>query len=157
MLKLLVMAIAAALGGPAGPPAQSERAVVWAVGDGADGTTAARGLARRIAADHPDRFLYLGDVYPSGTASDFARNYGPVYGDLAPITEPTPGNHEWANRGTGYNPYWQRVRGRPIRPWYSFKLAGWEILSLNSEAPHEPGSQQLRWLSRQLAEPGTCR
>jgi hypothetical protein len=157
IFKLIVLAVAAALSGPAPAPAPSHRAVVWAVGDGADGSDVARSMARRIAADDPDRFLYLGDVYPSGSLSDFARNYATVYGPLAPITAPTPGNHEWANRATGYYPYWRRVRGRRLRPWYAFELAGWEILSLNSEAAHGPGSPQLRWLSRQLSEPGTCR
>ena len=144
-----------ALIGPA-PPAEPE--VVWAVGDGANGTPAARRLARSIARDKPDRFLYLGDVYDRGTRAEFARNYETVYGALAPITAPTPGNHEWGNRATGYFPYWQRKLGRPIEPWYETGAGGWQILSLNSEAPHGPGSKQLRWLGRQLgARDGTCR
>jgi hypothetical protein len=69
------------------------------VGDGGDGDRSARSLAASIAEAGADRFLYLGDVYPHGTASDFARNYAPVYGDLDPITEPTPGNHDWARAG----------------------------------------------------------
>ena len=57
---------------PAEPAqAPANRAIVWAVGDGADGSPIARKLARLIAADQPDRFLYLGDVYPSGTATRF--------------------------------------------------------------------------------------
>ena len=35
--------------------------------------------------------------------------------------------------------------------------AGWELLSLNSEAPHGPGSAQLAWLAAATARPGTCR
>jgi hypothetical protein len=141
----------------AGAQSQAEPAVVWAVGDGANGTAAAARLARRIAAARPDRFLYLGDVYDHGTATEFRRNYSPVYGRLAPITEPTPGNHEWANRASGYYPYWRKAKGRRQPPWYSFRVAGWEVLSLNSEASHGPRSAQLRWLRRQLTEPGTCR
>jgi hypothetical protein len=133
-----------------------ERAVVWAAGDGADGSPVARRLARRIERDRPDAFLYLGDVYPSGTAYDFKRNYAPVYGRLADITWPTLGNHEWANRSLGYEPYWRR-HGRG-KPWYRLRLGGWELISLNSEAPHGPRSHQLRWLRRVLAEhDGTCR
>jgi hypothetical protein len=49
------------------------------------------------------------------------------------------------------------VKGRRQAPWYSVRIAGWEVLSLNSEAAHGPGSSQLRWLRRQLTEPGTCR
>jgi Calcineurin-like phosphoesterase len=160
IFKLIALSVVAAMSGapaPAPRVADSPRAVVWAVGDGADGSAVAGRMARRIAADDPDRFLYLGDVYPSGTAGDFARNYESTYGPLAPITEPTPGNHDWGNRSTGYFPYWLRKRGRPLRSWYAFEAGGWEILDLNSEAPHGPGSPQLRWLQRQLTEPGTCR
>jgi acid phosphatase type 7 len=133
-----------------------EPVVVWAVGDGADGSTIARRLARRIERDRPDAFLYLGDVYPGGTAEDFARNYRPVYGRLAGITWPTPGNHEWWSREEGYLRYW-RPHGR-AKPWYRFSLGGWELLSLNSEAPHGAGSPQLRWLGRVVdSAEGTCR
>ena len=151
------LALTLALGaGPAAPAQPESSAVVWAVGDGADGTTPARRLARRIERDDPDAVLYLGDVYPSGSAADYARNYDPVYGDLAEITWPTMGNHDWGNRATGYLPYWRRY-GR-ARPWYRFELGGWELVSLNSQEPHDPGSPQLRWLERVLDEQATtCR
>lgn len=139
----------------AAPPAN--RVVVWATGDGADGSTVARRLATRIAADHPERFLYLGDVYPYGTALDYRRRYVPVYGRLAPITSPTTGNHEWANRDQGYQPYWRGVTGGGQPYWYSRPVAGWEIISLSSEARHDAASPQVRWLRRQLRDPGTCR
>jgi hypothetical protein len=138
-------------------PAPSGHATVWAVGDGANGSTASKAVAAVIAGGHPDRFLYLGDVYPNGSAADFRRAYDPVYGRLAARTAPTPGNHEWGQRAQGYFPYWKRKLGHDLAPWYAFDLAGWQILSLNSEAPHGPGSPQLRWLSRELATPGTCR
>jgi hypothetical protein len=153
MIAELLMAMAL-VGAQAGP----SPAVVWAVGDGAAGTAPAKQLARTIKRDRPERFLYLGDVYDSGTRAEFARNYNPVYGALAPITAPTPGNHDWANRASGYFPYWKSKRGRALRPWYRFKLAGWEVLSLNSEAQHGPGSPQVRWLKQRLAAaPGDCR
>jgi hypothetical protein len=135
-----------------------EPAVVWAVGDGADGSPVARRLARRMERDRPDAFLYLGDVYPSGTAGDFERNFDSVYGRLAGITWPTPGNHEWWAREQGYYPYWRREHRAAARPWHRFGLAGWELVSLNSEAPHGAGSRQLRWLERVLdSGDGTCR
>ena len=55
-------------------------AVVWAVGDGANGGSEAKALAARIARGPIDRFLYLGDVYDDGTAEEFAESYAPVYG-----------------------------------------------------------------------------
>jgi Calcineurin-like phosphoesterase len=139
--------------GVAGRP----RAVVWAVGDGADGGDAARSVPARIASGRVDRVLYLGDVYEEGTASDFATNYASTYGGLAARTAPTPGNHDWPRHPTGYDPYWRRALGHRLGHWYAFRAAGWQLLSLNSEAPHGPGSPQLRWLARRLRAGGTCR
>jgi hypothetical protein len=139
---------------------------VWAVGDGADGGAAAKAVAGRVRAGPVDRFLYLGDVYApqplaflrgDGSAADYRTRYAPVYGALAPRTAPTPGNHEWPRRGDGYEPYWRRVMGRTPPAYYRFSIAGWQVLSLNSEAPHDGGSPQVRWLARQVARPGTCR
>lgn len=157
-----IAALALAACGDSAEPAHHVQAargagtVVWAVGDGADGSDDAKGVARAIESDRPDAFLYLGDVYPDGTGADFARHYQPVYGGLAGITWPTIGNHEYANRRSGYYPYWRRHGG--AKPWYRVRLAGWELFSLNSEAPHGPGSTQLRWLERRLAGArGNCR
>jgi hypothetical protein len=138
-------------------PSRAGGTVVWAIGDGADGGAASIRLARRVARMGLDRLLYLGDVYESGTAAEFAQHYAPAYGRFASRTAPTPGNHEWPNRAQGYDPYWRAVKGRPPRPWYGFSVAGWRILSLNSEAPHDAGSPQLRWLRRALGGGGDCR
>ncbi|MEA2150225.1 MAG: hypothetical protein QOD69_2055 [Solirubrobacteraceae bacterium] len=146
--------------GPAG------QAVLWAVGDGADGGAAGKAVAARIQAGPVDRFLYLGDVYGptvvgplrgDGNAEDYRTRYAPLYGALAKRTAPTPGNHEWPQRGDGYEPYWRRVTGRTPPAYYAFTVAGWQVLSLNSQAPHGRGSDQVRWLARQVARPGTCR
>lgn len=156
----LTITLLAALGGGASAqtPEEPQRAVVWAVGDAATPNDGARRLAAHIRAQAPDRFLYLGDVYEGGTALEFRRNYHPLYGSLAPVTDPTPGNHEWANRFGGYYPYWRARKGRRQPPWSSTSLAGWEILALNSQAAHGRESRQLRWLGRALAEPGgDCR
>jgi Calcineurin-like phosphoesterase len=132
-------------------------ATVWAVGDGADGKGNARAVARLIARDRPSRFLYLGDVYDRGTASEFARNYRPTYGRLARITAPTPGNHDWHSRKQGYVPYWRTVTGSAVPTYYSFQAGGWEIISLNSEESVEKDSDQLRWLRSRLSGSTTCR
>ncbi len=146
-----------------GPP---ERALLWAVGDGADGGRAARAVAARMRRTRFDRVLYLGDVYGpallgaivgDGRAADFRTRYASVYGAFAGRTAPTPGNHEWPLRGAGYEPYWARVHGERPPAFYAFDLAGWEVLSLNSEAPRGAGSAQLRWLRTRVRAPGTCR
>lgn len=143
------------------PPALSRlparRATVWAVGDGADGGHRARGLARLIVAGRPALFLYLGDVYESGTAAEFAAHYDRVYGSLARRTAPTPGNHDYPRRGVGYGPYWRRKLGGPVPSYYALDIAGWQLLSLNSEGPHDPSSAQIAWLRRRMRGTGTCR
>lgn len=135
-------------------------ATLWAVGDGADGSESSIEVAELIERGDPDRFLYLGDVYENGTAEDYSERYEPVYGRFSAITAPTAGNHEWGNREQGYFPYWRQASGVRIPRWYAFKVAGWQIISLNSEDEHERGSPQVDWLRRQLRRSravGSCR
>jgi hypothetical protein len=144
---------------PTGPwvaSVASARAVVWAVGDG-DASPAGRAVAARIARGRPDRFVYLGDVYERGTPAEFANNYTPSYGRLARVTAPTPGNHDWPEHVRGYDAYWRRAIGKAPPAFYAFSVAGWRLLSLNSEVAHDLGSAQLRWLRRRLRGAGTCR
>jgi hypothetical protein len=132
-------------------------AVVWAVGDGGAGSPAAAIVSRLIADAGVDRLLYLGDVYSRGTAREFETNYEPTYGGLAALTAPTPGNHDAPLADQGYAPYWEEVLGSPPPSYYAFRVSGWQILSLNSEIDHDPGSPQLRWVHRQVATGGDCR
>jgi hypothetical protein len=137
--------------------AEPERAVVWAAGDVATPGVRADRVAALVRRGEPDRFLYLGDVYETGTARDFRRWYHPRFGRLARITAPTIGNHEWDRRYQGYYPYWYRRKGQRLAPWFKTQNAGWEILSLNSQAPHGTDSAQLSWLREALEGPGDCR
>jgi hypothetical protein len=59
---------------------------------------------------------------------------------------PTPDNHEWPRPPEGYDPYWKRVRGKRPAAFYSFRLAAWWLLGLNSEVPHRRGSAQYAGL-----------
>jgi len=62
-----------------------------------------------------------------------------------------------SGRAGGYDPYWGSVTGRRPPDHYSSRLAGWQILSLNSEGPLDEDSAQQRWLKRQLSSAGNCR
>jgi Calcineurin-like phosphoesterase len=166
-VKTLATAIAVVLAGGAGVAAHGReagaaggaptRAVVWAAGDAATPGPAADRIAALVRRGRPDRFLYLGDVYETGSAADFRRWYHPRFGPLARITEPTIGNHEWAKRFTGYYRYWAGQKGRKYPPWSKTRIAGWEIINLNSQAPHGTNSAQVRWLESALTGPGDCR
>jgi hypothetical protein len=145
------------------PPPEGEllapvrgRATVWVVGD-ADQTPDGRALAALVERSRPDRVLYLGDVYEFGNAASF-RSWSRSWGRLAPRMAATPGNHDWAEASEGYAPYWGRVHGRPMPGYYALRAGGWQVLSLNSEADHGPGSEQERWLAREVrSRAGSCR
>jgi hypothetical protein len=142
------------------PPFADDTAQVWAVGDGADGSARGRSVGSLLSQMQVDRFLYLGDVYESGTAAEFRDNYDALFGHLAGVTAPTLGNHEFANRRKGYLSYWTRANGKRPRAWYSLSVSGWQILSLNTVVDRGRHSSQLRWLRRELRRKpqfGTCR
>lgn len=133
--------------------------LVFAVGDGADGSAVSLALAQYIAAAHPDRFFYLGDVYETGTAADFATKYEPLYGALASVTDPVMGNHEYPNRAVGYFPYWAGKRGwteeAAAHRAYVDPASGWQIIAYSSES--DPVTEGA-WVAEQIAKHGgTCR
>jgi calcineurin-like phosphoesterase family protein len=152
LLALAAVACALALAGPA------QAQTIWAVGDGGDGDSMDDALAARIQGSGVDKFLYLGDVYETGTAQEFADYYDPGFGRMKAITAPTPGNHEWNNRAEGYDPYWGPAFRQPNGGYYySFDFAGFHFVSLNSEENSTAESAQVAWLRRDLARyPGTC-
>jgi hypothetical protein len=158
LAKLCWIALAAAclLAAPVAPASAAITSVVWAVGD-ADASPDSQATANRITGQI-DRFLYLGDVYENGTAAEFANNFDPVWGRFKAIGSPTPGNHEWGNRATGYDPYWgARAPQTNGGHFYSVVENGWEVISLNSQESMAPGSPQYEWLKQKLAGDGNCR
>jgi Calcineurin-like phosphoesterase len=159
VLPIVLIALLASVLGPSGASSSLPRrsVSVWAVGDGGIDNPAARRLARRVHGAQPQRFLYLGDVYEHGSATDFRRNYAPLYGRLARRTRPTPGNHDWRLARSGYFRYWRRALGRPLRSYYSFRAGGWRFLSLDSELRGAAFRRQLQWLRHSLRGGGNCR
>jgi Calcineurin-like phosphoesterase len=130
--------------------------VLWAVGDG-DAGASSKAVADRMTGQI-DRFLYLGDVYETGSAREFQENFDPVWGRFKGVGNPTPGNHDSANHLTGYDPYWgARAPHTNGGHWYSYSERGWQVISLNSEEPMSVGSPQYTWLQGQLASGGNCR
>jgi len=131
---------------------------LWAVGDGGVEDGGDEAMASRVASLGIDRLLYLGDVYETGTAREYATSYASSWGRFKRLTSPTPGNHEWGNHEQGYDPYWgRRARGAGGAHYYSFDLDGWHFVSLNSEEDTGSGSPQLSWMRRDLSRyGGTC-
>jgi hypothetical protein len=117
-----------------------------------DDATAA--LLRRP--EHAPATVYtLGDnAYPDGTEEQF-RCYQASWGVVKDRTRPVPGNHEYHEPEAGpYYDYFGALAGEPGKGYYSYDLAGWHIVALNSERRR---SEQLEWLRNDLAaHPAKC-
>jgi hypothetical protein len=109
---------------------------ILAVGDGPSNEVTSNALANRIAAVDPPMFLFLGDVYETGTFTENLNHYGvsnidhpgqgTFWGATADTTQPTLGNHEKVNI-PAWMDYWH---GHPV--YSSFTWGGVLFLNLNS-------------------------
>jgi acid phosphatase type 7 len=138
--------------------------VIAATGDGAAGSLMAQQVNGMVQSWHPNMFMYLGDVYQRGSPEEFLNFYNPVFGQLASITAPTPGNHEYKiyKNASPYFWYWNYPDGPPPQPtgyggqYYSFNAGGWHIISLDANIlPANPAdfmsTAQGQWLKQDLA------
>lgn len=132
----------------------------------ADGWTA--GL---ITVLNPAAVLSLGDnQYESGSLAQYNAGWGrtscaspghcDAWGQHLDVMYPAPGNHEWQTAGAaGYLSYFAArlatIGSDTPTPtgatWYSFDLAAWHFVSLDSEVSLASGSSQLTWLAADLA------
>jgi hypothetical protein len=139
---------------PGTTPAPGTPFVLTAAGDGPDGAVNAAAVSDMIVSWNPNMFLFLGDVYESGTKAEFHNWYGragqaaSLFGRLRSITNPAVGNHEYSDGAApGYFDYWDNVPN-----YYSFDAGGWHFVSLNSTGvvPTLVGSAQYNWLRNDL-------
>ena len=98
------------------------------------------------------------DAYPNGTPGQFTRCYAPTWGRHKARTRPSPGNHDYDTPGgAGYYRYFGAAAGPPGRGYYSYEVAGWHIISLNSNIAMAAGSPQEQWLRADLSlHPASC-
>lgn len=116
--------------------------------------TAALAAAVIEAADRA-AVITMGDhAYERGTREELEHCYGPTWGRFNAITFPSPGNHDAeTDDALPYYDYFVRYARDPAareRGYYRFELGGWQLFSLNSLLPFEPGSAQIRWLEAEL-------
>jgi hypothetical protein len=119
-----------------GPWTGSNDPHILAVGDGPSNEVTSNAVGNRIAAVDPPMFLFLGDVYETGTFTENLNHYGvsnidhpaqgTLWGATADTTQPTLGNHEKVNI-PAYMDYWH---GRPL--FTSWTFGGVLFLDLNS-------------------------
>ena len=116
-----------------------------------------------IAKAKPAFVLISGDlVWRGANASDWSywdKETKPLYDAKIPIL-PTVGNHEYLTsqfigngRAAGLEHFYQRfpdIPHRPLTPWYSAQYANCYFLMLDSVDDDGPGSEQMRWVQRQL-------
>jgi IPT/TIG domain len=133
--------------------------VIAAVGDGASGESAGADLAQSIAASDPALFLYLGDIYETGTFTEHLNHYGQnsmdggpgtLWGAMGTITQPAMGDHEAANS----NAWQDYFHGRPL--YTSFEFANVLFLDLaSSGVSMASGSPQYNYVKSVLTSPTT--
>lgn len=104
----------------------------------------------------PDRFLPLGNIqYSFEGPPDYAAFYERYFGDLMPVTSPTPGDSDWTPSPGAYLSTFGEAAGPP-GGYYSFDVGSWHVISLNSqdcldESGCGTGTRQYEWLRSDLA------
>ena len=103
-------------------------------------------------------FLAGDNAYQNGTTDDYNNCYHPTWGRQKARTRPTPGNHEYNTaEAQGYFDYFNGVgnasgpAGERGKGYYSYDLGAWHIVAINSEIDVSTTSQQLAWLTADLA------
>jgi hypothetical protein len=149
--------------GTATPVPTPAAAILLAVGDIATCDASTDELVGELAASLDGTIALLGDnVYPDGSAADYARCFDPTWGPLRPRLRPVPGNHDYETSGAkGYFDYFAAAAGTPGEGWYSYDLGAWHLIALNSECEAiggcGGGSPELAWLIADLAaHPAAC-
>jgi hypothetical protein len=139
--------------------AGNDSSVLLAAGDIARCDSDGDEATARLLDSLPGTVLTLGDnVYRSATRAVFAACYHSSWGRHRARTRPAPGNHDYRVRNAAsYFAYFGAAAGPPGRGYYSFDVAGWHVISLNSNVDLHPDSRQLRWLRADLAaHPSRC-
>jgi hypothetical protein len=106
----------------------------------------------------------LGDnVYSSGTTEQFEKCFTPAWGDpkrrIMKSLHPTPGNHEYYTPNADpYYKYFGPAAGVVGKGYYSYDVAKWHIVVVNSELfvnsifSDSARKQQLDWVAQDLKD-----
>ena len=131
---------------------------ILAVGDGPSNEATSNAMANRIAAVDPPLFLFLGDIYETGTFTENLNHYGvsnidhpgqgTFWGATADTTQPTLGNHEKVNI-PAWMDYWH---GHPV--YSSFTWGGVLFLNLNSSQNMTVNHAEYNFAQSVLTSPG---
>ncbi len=141
---------------PSGRVAAPPAATLIAAGDVASCQSNGDEQTARLLRGLRGNVAVLGDAaYERGTDEEFQRCYAPTWGRERSRTRPAVGNHEYGTPGAaGYFRYFGRAAGPPGKGWYAYRLGTWHVIVVNTNCSIVgcgPGSEQYRWLSRDLA------
>jgi hypothetical protein len=161
-----ILIVAGALASFAQPVSAADPVLVGA-GDIADCARSGDEATAKLLDTIPGTVFTTGDnVYPSGTATEFANCYAPSWGRHKTRTRPAIGDHDYGQSyrtpdATPYFKYFGAAAGDPKKGYYSYNLGAWHIVVPNSQCEQvggcEAGSPQGRWLRADLAaHPARC-
>lgn len=132
----------------------TDTAVLVGAGDIAGCASTYQDEATALLLDEIDGTVFTaGDnVYPWGSAADYAGCYDPSWGRHRDRTRPVPGNAEYHTAGAaGYFEYFGARAGAAGEGYYSYDLGAWHIVALNSNVAMSAGAPQEQWLRADLA------
>lgn len=133
-------------------PLTETSGVIVGAGDiGYCGTGGAEATARLLDRVSGTVFTAGDNAYMSGSREEYQNCYDPSWGRHRARTRPTPGNHEYTNGPAPYFEYFGGSAGSGAAGYYSYTVASWTILALNSEIPSGPGSPQSEWVRNELS------
>ena len=142
---------------PAGP---ASTATLVGAGDIASCTVRADSKTAALVKSIPGTVFTVGDnVYPYGSAANYAKCYGPTWGAFKKRTRPVAGNHDYQHNPGAYFAYFGSRAGPSGLGYYAYDVGTWRVYALNSEL--DPSStaftQQYDWLNSDLAaNPTQC-
>ena len=134
-------------------PARAARFTFAVVGDFGNGSDNEQAVASMIESWHPDFVLTVGDnAYPLGSAELLDRD---IFGPYATVMRgsawfPAFGNHDV--KANGGKPEVEAFHSLGNERWYRFTWGNTGVVVLDSDLSVGPGSPQLRFAHRALAE-----
>jgi len=92
------------------------------------------------------------NAYMSGSGAEYQNCYGPTWGRHRARTRPVPGNHEYGTpQASAYFDYFGGNAGPYGLGYYTYTVASWLVIALDSEIDISSNSPQLQWLRDQLS------
>ncbi|HET9010781.1 MAG TPA: PKD domain-containing protein, partial [Gemmatimonadaceae bacterium] len=100
----------------------------------------------------PGTVFTAGDnAYSNGTDTEFANCYGPTWGRHKARTRPAVGSKDYGTTNAlGYFRYFGAAAGDSAKYYYSYDLADWHVVVLNSKLSTSATSAQVSWLKADL-------